>query len=170
MIALSNYTLGETDDTFTIDHHSDFLQCLLSMTQQSQRHILVFSHSLDHRIYDNQAMYSAFKNLAIANHHSYIQILLQHARPATTRGHCLLELSRHLSSHVSMRLTSKEHRDILKTFLIVDDRGFIIQENPGRYNAKVNFNAPLHTRDLKHKFIHMWEHGSEEATLKRLGL
>lgn len=170
MIDLSTYQLGETNETFTIDNHEDFCQTLQTMTQQSRRNILVFSHNLDHRIYDTDAMYAVFKYLAIASRHSYIQILLQDAKPVTSKGHRLLELSRHLSSHVSIRLTAKEHRDILKTFVIVDERGFIIQENPNRYDAKCNFCAALHARDLKEKFVHMWEHGVEDTSLRRLGL
>lgn len=170
MIDLLKYKLGETDATFLIDNHEDFYQTLLTMAQQSQRNILVFSHRLEHRIYDIEVMYEAFKDLAIASRQSYIQILLQDARPVTTQGHRLLELSRHLSSHVSLRVTSGEHRDILETFVIVDGRGFIMQDNPNLYDAKCNFNSPLHARDLKEKFVNMWEQGVDDSSLRRLGL
>jgi hypothetical protein len=170
MIDLSQYTLGETDEIFSIDNYAGFYQTLLIMSQQSRRNILVFSHDLDHRIYDTEAMYAAFKVLAIASRQSYIQFLLQESKPVTSKGHRLLELSRHLSSHVSIRITAKEHRNLLQTFVIVDERGFMIQENPSRYDAKCNFYAPLHARDLKEKFVNMWEHGEEDSSLRRLGL
>ena len=167
---VSNALLGKSDEIIDIHNHDDFFQILLQMSQQSRRNILIFSHSLDHRIYDNEDMYTAFKDLAIASRHTYIKILLQDAKPMTTRGHRLLELSRHLSSHVAIRLTAKEHKDILKTFILVDDCGFIIQDNPHRYDARCSFNAPLHARDLKEKFTDMWERGFEDNSLRRLGL
>jgi len=170
MLNLSNYTLGETNNTFEIEYFEDFYQTLLTMTQQSQRNILVFSHNLDHRLYATEAMYTAFKNLAIASRYSSIRILLQDKKSATGKGHRLLELSQHLSSHVSIRITAREHKDIPETFIIVDERGYIIQESPARYNARSNFNAPLHARGLKEKFTDMWEHGTTDASLRRLGL
>ncbi len=167
---LANYTLGETNKPLILDNHNDFYQILLSMTQQSRRNILVFSHDLDHRIFNTEPIYNSFKDLAIASRHTYIRILLQHTGVMITKGHRLLELSRHLSSHVSIRICAKEHRDIIETFAVVDERGFIIQENPYRYIANSNFNAPQQARNLTEKFVTMWEQGIEDVSLRRLSL
>lgn len=166
----AHYTLGKTNKPLILDNHNDFYLILLSMTQQSRRNILVFSHHLDHRIFNSEAIYSSFKDLAIASRHTYIRILLQEPGVMITMGHRLLELSRHLSSHVSIRICAKEHRGITETFAVLDERGFIIQEHPNRYIGIGNYNAPQQARNLTEKFITMWEQGREDVSLRRLSL
>ncbi len=50
MIDLNNYKLGETQELITVDNQDAFRQLLITMSQQAQHRIWIFSHNLDIRI------------------------------------------------------------------------------------------------------------------------
>ena len=170
MIDLTSYKLGETDQLVEVELLEDLRQLILAMSQQAQHSILIFSHHLDKNLYDTEELYEAIKNLAIKSHRTHIHILVQDARPMTKNSHRLLELARRISSHISIKVTAKEHQDIVETFIIFDDHAYIIQGNPDRYDARGNFYAPRNTRKLSEQFHDMWERGIVDNTLRRLSL
>jgi hypothetical protein len=167
---LTAYTLGETDQLLKIDNKEDFAALILAMSQQALNKILIFSHHLDTTLFDNVLLYDAIKQLAIRNRRTHIQILLQDAKPMTKKGHRLLNLARRISSHVSIKLAHKEQQELFETFIIFDDRAYILHTNPERYDAQGNFYAPLKTRQLAEQFEAYWEQGTIDNSLRRLSL
>ena len=170
MIDLDNYKLGETQELITVDNQDDFRQLLITMSQQAQHRIWIFSHNLDIRIYDNNELYEAIKNLAIRSPRTHINILVQDSEHMVKNDHRLLHLAQRISSHMQVKLTAREHQDIYQTFIIFDDRGYIIHEDPLRFNARADFYNPLETRKLAEQFSEMWEVGVIDNRLRRLSL
>jgi hypothetical protein len=170
MIDLNTYQLGKTDQILHTDSKNNLQQLILTMSQQARQRILIFSHALDHHLFDNPALYEHIKKLAIANRRTYIQILIQNSQPMSRKGHCLLTLTRRLSSHIQIKITAKEHRNVIENFIIFDDRGYIFQENPERFDAQGNFYDPLKTRQLTEQFTQLWEYGMMDSTLRQLSL
>ncbi len=84
--------------------------------------------------------------------------------------HRLLRLAQRISSHMQVKLTAKEHQDIYQTFIIFDDRAYIIHEDPLRFNARADFYNPLETRKLAEQFSEMWEVGVIDNRIRRLSL
>ncbi|MDX2507142.1 MAG: hypothetical protein QNL62_22060 [Gammaproteobacteria bacterium] len=170
MIDLTAYKLGETDQLVEVEFREELRQLILAISQQAQHSILIFSHQLDYSLYDTEELYEAIKDLAIKSHRTHIHILVHDARPMAQKNHRLLELARRISSHISIKVTAKEHQDIFETFIIFDDRAYIIQNNPDRYDARGNFYAPLTARKLSEQFHDMWQRGMVDSTLRRLSL
>ncbi len=167
---LTAYTLGETDQLLKIDNKDDFTALILAMSQQARYKILIFSHHLEHLLFDNEPLYEAIKQLAIKNHRTHIQILLQDPKPMTKKGHRLLNLARRISSHISIKQAHKEQQELFETFIIFDDRGYIMHTNPDRYDAYGNFYAPIKTKQLSEQFADYWEQGTIDNSLRRLSL
>lgn len=170
MIDLTSHRLGETDQLIDIDSKDDLKQLILAMSQQAQHRILIFSHHLEDSLFDNEELYEAIKNLAIKTRRTHIQIIVQDTKPLTSQGHRLLQLARRVSSHMSIKLAAKEHQEIIKTFIIYDDCGYIIQSNPDRYDGVGNFYAPLKTRQLYEQFEDIWTRAIIDSSLRRLSL
>ncbi len=170
MIDITAHQLGETNELINIDLRDDLKQLILSMSQQTTKQILIFSHDLDSHLFDHEALYEAIKLLAIKNHRTHIHIIVQDPRPIVSRGHTLLRLAHRLTSHMQIKVTAKEHVDILKTFIIFDDEGYIIQDNPERFEASGNFYDPLKARKLSEQFEELWNRGMVDSSLRRLSL
>ncbi len=170
MIDLTSHKLGETDEQIEVELREDLSQLILAMSEQAAHQILIFSHDLDHTLFDNDELYEAIKQLAIRNQRTHIHIIVQDAKPMTKKGHRLLKLARRITSHMQVKVTAKEHEDIIETFVIFDDRGYIIQNHPERFEAYGNFYDPLKTRQLTEQFDDLWNRGVIDSSLRRLSL
>ena len=170
MIDLTSHILGETNEHIEVDLRDDLRQLILTMGQQAKHRILIFSHDLDHDLFDTEELYETIKNLAIKNPRTHIHILVQNAHPMTQKGHRLLSLARRITSHIQIKVTAKEHEDIFETFVIFDDRGYIIQSHPERFEAYGNFYDPLKTRQLTEEFEELWGRAIIDTSLRRLSL
>ena len=170
MIDLTTQTLGKTDQLIEVVLKDDLKQLILAMSQQAQHRILIFSHHLKHSLFDNDELYEAIKNLAIKDRRTHIQILVQDTRHMASKGHRLLKLARRISSHISIKLTAKEHQDIFETFIIFDNCAYILLTHPEHYDAVGNFYAPLKTRKLSELFEEYWERSIIDNSLRQLSL
>jgi ABC-type thiamine transport system ATPase subunit len=81
MIDLTSHILGETNEHIEVDLREDLRQLILTMGQQAKHRILIFSHDLDHNLFDTEELYETIKNLAIKNPRTHIHILVQNAHP-----------------------------------------------------------------------------------------
>lgn len=170
MIDLTSCRLGETNELIEIELKEDLRHLILTMSLQAKHRILIFSHDLNHALFDTDELYETIKTLAIASRRTYIQILVQNPQDMIKGGHRLLNLARRISSHIAIKITAKEHEDILETFIIIDDRAYIIHNNPQRFEAYGNFFDPLKTRQLSEQFEDLWNRGISDSSLRRLSL
>lgn len=170
MIDLTNHTLGKTDQLLEVDLKEDLQQLILTMSQQAKQRILIFSHHLEHSLFDNDELYEAIKLLAIKNQRTHIHILLQDINSITIKDHRLLKLARRISSHISIKLAAKEHQDIFETFMIFDNSAYILLTHPERYDALGNFYGPLKTGHLSEQFEELWQRATVDSSLRRLSL
>ena len=170
MLDLSQHLIGQTDQLINVDLKADLAQLILVMSQQAEKRICIFSHHLDHVLFDQVALYDAIKALAIKNRHTYIQILVQDTKPMTRKGHQLLELSRRLSSHIAIKKVSKDQQNILKTFIIFDNYAYITHDDPDRYDGKANFYAPMAVRQFSEKFELFWQQAHIDSSLRQLNI
>ena len=167
---LTEHKLGETTPLINLDMREDFINLILCMSQQVKHRIRIFSHDLDKSLYGSNELYEVIKQLAIQNHRNKIQILVQDSLPMTRNGHPLLRLSQRVSRNVSIKKTSREYKDIAKTFILFDDCGYIFQEHPDRYEGSGNFSSRAETKILIARFHEMWEHGVVDSSLRNLEL
>ncbi len=170
MIDLTSHILGESNNFIELDCREGLRQLILTMTQQTTHRILIFSHSLDHTLFDTDELYEAIKLLAIKNKRTHIHILVQDTKPMTQKGHRLLNLTRRISSHMQIRITAEEHKDILETYIIFDDRAYIVQNHPERFEAYGNFFDPLKARQLTEQFEELWNRANIDSSLRRLSM
>ncbi len=169
-LALDNYILGESDDTIKIDSSENVSEAALALITQSKRSIDIFSHSLERRIYNSQAIYSAALKLATRSRYSQIRIILKESNDVVKLGSRLVELSQRLSSRVLIRKPPVEYRDHNEEFLIADDVGLLHRPVATRYEGGLSFYEPLRCRQLKKFFDECWEKSSQDADLRRLHL
>ena len=170
MIDLTSQTLGETNEHIEVGLREDLRQLILSMSQQAKHRILIFSHSLEHDLFDTDELYEAIKTLAIGSQRTHIHIIVQDTKPMTGKGHRLLELARRITSHMKIKVTAREHENIIENFIIFDDSAYIIQNNPEQFEAYGNFYEPSKTRQLSEQFDELWARGIIDSSLRRLSL
>ena len=167
---LNGYILGETDSLIELNTAQDSHDLILAMIRQARREFYLASYDLDAPCLDHEDIVTALSNFARDNRFSHVHILLQTPEKAMRHGHRLVTLAQRLSSHIHIHQPAEEHRGFSESFMVVDGVGVMRRQLADRYEGVANFKAPIEGRDLRARFIAMWERSSPETRLRRLQL
>jgi hypothetical protein len=142
----------------------------LHMTSQAKFRLDIVSRDLEPAIFDNADYFNAAKQLAMYSSKSKIRILIQNSDRIVKYGHRLVELSRRLSSHIDIRLQSKDFKEFNEAWLIVDERGWVRRPLADRFKGECHFSAPREVQERSKQFNEMWDASTEDPNLRRLHL
>ena len=169
-IELTEYTLGETGDPVELNSSEDVAAATLDIAQKASRSFDIFTHHLDHRIYNSKALYEAELKLATYSRHSLVRILVKDSTDVVKRGNRLVELSYRISSRVQIRKPPMEYQEENNEFVIADKCGLLLRRNPSRFEGELDYNSTLQARQLQKFFNECWEHSATDPELRRLHL
>lgn len=163
-----NYQLGEHSDDIAINTSEDNSEAALSLVNQGERSLDIFSRDLEPRIYDTPEFYDAVRGIAVKTRELHVRILVIEPDFIIKHGHRLIELARRLTSHMEIRKLHEDYCNNPEAFLIVDKRGLLHRKLATRYEAVVNFNNPMTATELHNQFTEMWERSKQYMDFKRL--
>jgi hypothetical protein len=137
---------------------------------QAERSLLIFSRTLDQRVYDQQPFLHALHRLALHGPRSQVRILLVDNHRLVKYNHRLLELARRLTSRIELRRPIAQYAEHGDEYLLADHRGYLYREHADEYEGSAEFYAPLEARRLEERFQAAWEHSQPDPELRRLYL
>ena len=164
------HILGETDQLIELGSAQDNHDLALAMFRQARREIFIASHDLDRLVLDHEDIIQALSEFARDNRLSHVRILLQNADRVIKHGHRLITLAQRLSSSIQIYRPAEEHLGFADTFFVVDGIGVMRRLMAERFEGTGNFKAPIDGRDLRARFISMWELATPETRLRKLHL
>jgi len=165
---LDNLKLAEDSEAFMIDSRQDNHDALLAMVKQARHSLEIYSHNLDGSLYDTSEFVSAIKQLSLNGNLSKVRVLLRDLDHITRHGHRVVELGRRLPSFLEIRQVNSDFEHIISCYSIVDHRGIIFRNDALRYEAKVNFNDPLLSRDCLQQFNEIWNQSDPSQEMRNL--
>jgi len=161
----SNYTLGFTQEEFEPDSFEHIHKIVCSMVEQASKSIEVLCYDLTPRIY-NHADFSEQLKQTIIQSKVKVRILIHNVDTFIHHDHMVLSLHRKLSSYIEIKKTAESYKNTARSFIIVDQRGFVKRENSERVEGQCNFNAPNICRDLLSEFNDTWEHSLVDPNIR----
>lgn len=167
---LTRADIGEQTGELTINDRQENYQALLNMIDKGRRSLHIYSRYLDGKLYDRQEFNTAIRRLANRHPQSQVRILLRDIEPLVKHGHRLIELSRHLSSSMEIRVIHKDFAEYNESFFIVDQRAVLHRKLADRYEGIINYNDPALARYLLHHFNEVWEQSQVPTDARRLYL
>lgn len=162
--------IGESTGELIVSDSQDNYQTLLNMIDQGRRSLHIYSRYLDGKLYDRHEFTIAVRRLASRHPQSRVRILIRDIEPLVKRGHRLIELSRHLSSSMEIRVIHKDYAEYNESFFIVDERAVLHRKLSDRYEGIANYNDPKLAQYLLHHFNDVWEHSQVPTDARRLYL
>jgi hypothetical protein len=142
----------------------------LLMAQQAKRQICIFGRDIDHALFDNKAFIDCISELARSNARTEIRVLVHDTKLNQQNGHRLIPLAQHLSSSIHIHNTSKQHRELQSTLLLVDDFAYLSCPRATQYQGSANLYDRLEVRQLQQQFDDRWQLSSPDITVRRLHL
>jgi hypothetical protein len=164
------YVLGEHRDELSVDTLQQNRDLALSLAIQARRTLVIVSRNMDPGITNNLEFCTAVRDLALRGKLSRIRMLVSDVEPMVRDGHCLMELTRRLTTFMEIRKQGRDYREYNESFLVVDETGYLYRRFSDRYEGIACFNNKLRARELNRLFQQMWDASVTDPNLKRLHL
>ena len=165
---LTDCVLGETRTLYRVTQLTENLAAVRHLLQQAHNSVDIFTHMLDHRLFDQDTVIEALRQLVVNNSRAKIRILIREPQLLISQGHRILELQRRLTSYIDMRMTASHYAQTSRMFVIADQRGYLYKESDERYEGLVSFYDPAQCRDWLNPFNDAWEHSQAITDFRRL--
>ncbi|MDG1206529.1 MAG: GNAT family N-acetyltransferase [Pseudomonadales bacterium] len=162
------YRLGEDNRLLLLRKEEEFRQVIVEMCKQAVHSLRILSPVLDHKLFDNDELMEICSALARRNRYTEIQILLYDPHRVIKNGHALLEISRRLSSSISIKLVHPELRQLNHEYILVDGAGVIHRQDSEAYEGSANFRDVTENNRFGRQFRSRWESGLFDPNLRRL--
>jgi hypothetical protein len=164
------YVLGENREQLTVETLQQNQELSLSLVDQARRTLVIVSRNMDPRITNNLEFCTAVRDLALRSKLSHVRMLVRDVEPMVKDSHCLLELTRRLTTFMEIRIQGKDYRDFNEAFLVADETGYLHRRFSDRFDGVACFNDRLKSRELNRLFQQMWDASATDPNLKRLHL
>ena len=151
-----------------LSQEAEFRQVILDMCQQAQQSIRIWSPMLDHKLFHSDELSECISALARRNRYTRIEILLYDSQRVVKAGHALVDISRKLSSSISIKLVDPERRHRNDEFVLVDNEGVIYRSDFEQYEGSANFRDITTNNRLGRQFKSAWETGLHDPNLRQL--
>lgn len=157
---MNDFTLGETEQIITCLDIEEIQQFISVMVRQTDRKIDILTHDFDPLIYNTDDMFDVFETFALQSHHSRVRVIMHNPQLIVSRGHCLIELGKRLSSFFDFRCISNRFASYPDTFLIADNIAVMHRPYPDSVKTSFHFCDAQLAKSLTNKFTDIW-HESE---------
>lgn len=159
---------GADESLVLLEGMVSFRELALAALRAGQRKVYLLSESLDPAVYDTDEFRDALRDLVIRDRYCKAFILVKDIQPVVERGHRLLELSRRLSSKVSMRKLTVMPRNRDEAYLIVGRSTLLYKHDDRQYKGYLDTAAAPRCRSLVEEFTQLWDlYGEEHPSLRQ---
>jgi len=162
--------LGVNQDVITVDSSTELRFHIVNMISQANKTIKIISRKMDARLTNHSNFIEAIRSCIVNNSNFNIKILIYQLDEFLNEHHQILELSRRLSSSISIRILNSEYQYHNHDFILVDDSGVIFRELSDRYESTIEYNNKRKNIELTGQFNESWEHAVRDKNLYRLDI
>ena len=162
--------ISETDSNLILlDELADYQHHILTISERSQRQLVILSQELDFPVYSQETLCSTIIQLLRYDRQARVSVLVKNIRPMVERGHRLLKLARRMSSKIEIRKLTAEPEDETRAYAIGDQRYLLYKHDDNEYRGFVNYNGAPESKSLLEEFTYLWEqHSYLDPALRQL--
>ncbi len=136
----------------------------------AKRELVLFSRDLEPLLYDRQEFISVVQTLATRSRMSRIRIVCIDSGPSVRAGNRVVALAQRFSSYIEVRRASRDHENLVDTFLVADDVALLFRPLCTRYEGLADLRAPLQAREKLRGFEDIWQQAEPDPEFRRLGI
>lgn len=145
-------------------------QACLALIAGARNQLELLSRDLDPPLFDDADLVEAVRAFVLRHRHNRMLILLQESERARKEGHRLVTLAQRLPTRIEIRRPAPEYSVRSDDFLVADARGVVVLKRQGHLETEVDLHNPLEAGTLHALFQELWERGSPDTDLRRLGI
>ncbi|MCC5811941.1 MAG: hypothetical protein JJU06_16390 [Ectothiorhodospiraceae bacterium] len=137
----------------------------------ARRRVDILSPQLDPVLYDQQPCLDTLRAMIVdAGRYASVRVLVVDVDALVARGHRMIEMSRRLSSFMSIRCLAEEDCVEPEAFLVVDDASYLYWPTGAGYQGHGRINDRGGCGRLSRLFQECWERSQPHPALRQLHL
>ena len=149
---------------------SDNREASVAVAAVARRELALFSRDLEPLLYDRQEFISVVQALATRSRMSRIRIACIDPGASVRAGHRVIALAQRFSSYIEVRRASRDHENMVDTFLVADDAALLYRPLCTRYEGYADLRAPMQARERLRIFEDIWQQAEPDPEFRRLGI
>lgn len=161
---------GKSETYGILKSLADNRQASVAVASLAKRELVLFSRDLEPLLYDQQGFIEVVQALATRSRMSRIRIVSIDPGPAIRAGHRLVHLVQRFSSYMEARRASRDHQELIDTFLVADDVALLYRPLVTRYEGYYDVHAPMEARQKLRVFEDIWQQAEPDPEFRRLGI
>lgn len=138
----------------------------LALLQQARFNLSLYSPDLEAWLYSHSSVQNACTQFLLASPKNRLRILLRDVGKPVKQGHRLLNLARRITSNLHIRRINPDHPSDESAYLLADDRGLLLREQPEQYAGYALYNDPGRVRQLQAQFDQAWDISLSDPDLR----
>lgn len=152
----------------TLEGDAALRDAVVDLCGHARREVLILSPELDPKRFDDAELEEVLSAFVRRHERARLSILIHDSRRMVREGHRLLELSRRLSTPISIRLVHPDLRDREDTLVLVDRTGVLQIPKQGIPRGFADYNdAPL-AEQWANLFRRLEERSLEDPDLRTM--
>ena len=136
----------------------------------AKRELVLFSRDLEPLLYDRQEFISVVQALATRSRMSRIRMACIDPGASVRAGHRIIALAQRFSSYIEVRRASRDHENLVDTYLVADDMALLYRPLCTRYEGFADLHDPLQAREKLRGFEDIWQQAEPDPEFRRLGI
>ncbi|MGF1548192.1 MAG: hypothetical protein ACFCUG_12785 [Thiotrichales bacterium] len=155
-----------TQPLTTLDENRLALLCMIARAQSK---IMLLSHNLDPRLFDDPEIIAALRIFLLERGRS-VRILVRSGRELSHRNHRLVESMRRWPDRAWVYQLAHRDRPTPWGCVIADQNAVLYQPRSGRYDARLNLDDPPAARRMQLRFQELWQRAEAIPEMRDLRL
>lgn len=129
----------------------------LALLLQARQNLCLYSPDLEAWLYSHSSVQQACTQFLLASPKNRLRILVRDVGKPVRQGHRLLNLARRITSNLHIRRINPDHPADECAYLLADDRGLLLREQPEQYAGYALYNDPGRVRQRQAQFDQAWD-------------
>ena len=138
----------------------------LALLQQARFSLSLYSPDLEAWLYSHSSVQDACTQFLLASPKNRLRILVRDVGRPVRQGHRLLNLARRITSNLHIRRVNPDQPCDESAYLLADDRGLLLREQPEQYAGYTLYNDPGRVRQRQAQFDQAWDISLSDPDLR----
>ncbi|MBA1246798.1 GNAT family N-acetyltransferase [Pseudomonas zeshuii] len=143
---------------------------IVELLSQARRSICIYSPDFEPQLYNRSDVEHAITRFLLAHPRNRLRVLLKDSGQAVRQSHRLINLARRLTSNFLIRRRSPDYPADDTAYVLIDDQGLVIRNNPQLYTGTAYYNARATVRLQQSRFDSIWQTSQSDPNVRSMVL